>query len=168
MPLQVGEVAMGECRFMRGAQHDARRLSGIERLLPAGRAKTPPVAGLEPRKLIVGVRRREIVAARLAEGEEVGGHDGADRVRAEIGGRGVAAAIAEKAGERRIRAGLQEPAEHVPSRAAAAPSGYVEWHGTVLAVFRAGRQRPVVRALDSLYTDWYIQNLSRASRSDAR
>ena len=45
--------------------------------------------------------------------EELGRHDRADRVTAEILRRGMAAAIAEKAGERVRTARLERSAQHV-------------------------------------------------------
>ena len=86
---------------VRRAEHDLGRVAGLVGLEPAGGAEAPAVAGLEPLEPVLGVRRREVVAGRLAELEELGGDDDADRVAAEILRARRAAAVAVEAGERR-------------------------------------------------------------------
>ena len=80
---------------------------GLERLAPARGAQAPAIAGLEPGKIEIGLRRREVVAARLGEGEELRRHLDADRVQPDILGSGVTAAGAEEAGQRPLRAALE-------------------------------------------------------------
>src|SRR5689334_15573056 len=96
--LEVVQRAVVERAFMRRPQHDLRRHAGVQRLLPAGRAEAPAVAGLQARKAVLREGRREIVAGALGVGEELGGDDAADGVAADILGRGVAAAVAEESG----------------------------------------------------------------------
>jgi hypothetical protein len=83
------------------------------RLAPARRAEAPAVAGFQSRKTEIRHRRRQVVAACLAELEEFGGHHRADGMHADVLGRGVAAAVAEKSGQRPLAAGLQLLAQHV-------------------------------------------------------
>src|SRR6185437_1213966 len=105
--LQVFERDDVEGRLMGRGKDDPRRIARLERLAPARSAQAPTVAWLEPGKPEVGLRRRQIVAARLGEFEELGSHLDADRMQPEILGPGMAAAGAEKAGERPLRAALQ-------------------------------------------------------------
>jgi hypothetical protein len=44
--LEVGQRTMGQCAFMRGAQHDAWCVPGLECFLPARRAQAPPITWL--------------------------------------------------------------------------------------------------------------------------
>ena len=104
-PLQGGRVGR--------RQHDRRRHPGLERLLPARGAQAPLVAGLQSREAELGVRRRQVVADRGREGQELRGDPGADRVHAHVLGAGVAAAVAVEAGQRVEVAGLELFAEDV-------------------------------------------------------
>src|SRR5579871_753144 len=105
---------------MRGAQDDPRGAAGLERLLPAGSAQTPPVSGREPGKADFRHRRRQIIAARPRELEERVRHDRADGVAAEVLPAGVAAPVAEEARHRFDRADLEALAEDVAALAASA------------------------------------------------
>src|SRR5690606_11917184 len=96
--LEIGELAVVERAFVRGGEDDARRGAGLERLLPARRAEAPAVAGPEAREAVFRHRRGEIVSGARAEGEELGRHQRADRMRSHIFAVGVAAAVAEEAG----------------------------------------------------------------------
>ena len=86
---------------MRRLEHDRRRNTGVERLLPAARRTTHQRSpGHEPREAPLGMRRREVVADRGAEVEELLRHHGADGVDAEVLTARPAAAIAEEPGQR--------------------------------------------------------------------
>ena len=69
--------------------------------------------GFRPGKPDSGIGRRQVVADRSAEGQELGGHHRADRVQADVLRAGLAAAVAEEAGHGIDRAGLQLAAQHV-------------------------------------------------------
>src|SRR5262249_55192438 len=75
--LEIGERAMIERALVGGAQHHARRLARLERLLPARCAQAPAVARLEAAEAELRHRRRQIVAARFGEREKSGGGGGA-------------------------------------------------------------------------------------------
>src|SRR5437763_741652 len=98
MALQRLEITHLERALMRGGEDDERRAARVERLPPARGAQAPSIAGLEAWEAVFGQRRGQVVAAALREGEELGGHDGADRVRTCVFGARVAAPVAEKAG----------------------------------------------------------------------
>src|SRR5262245_46286828 len=121
---------------MRGLQDYAGRLAGLQRLLPARGAQTPAISGLEARETVVGHGRRQIVAARLGEFEEVVGHDDADGMAAEVLRTRIAAGVAEEPCHRRDRADFQAPAEHVARgltpAALLAPSGLIQRHRSSL------------------------------------
>src|SRR5262245_22807381 len=111
--LEVGERAVAERAFVRGAQDNAGRLTRLECFLPTRRTETPTVAGLQAGKAEFRHRGRKVVAAGFGEFEKRGGHDGADRVAAEVLSTRVAAAVAKKPGHRIDRAELEPVAEHV-------------------------------------------------------
>src|SRR5690242_7605897 len=100
-------------------ENDLRGGAGVERLLPARRAQAPAVARLEAGEAVLWHRRGEIVAGGLREGEELGGHDDANRVQAVILAAGVAAGVAIEAGQRLGGAGPQRAAQHVDRGGAA-------------------------------------------------
>jgi len=107
-----------EGRFVRGC-HDYRR--GMPRpggLEPAEGAEAPAIPDHEPGEAPLRLRRDKIIADRHREGEEVGGHYGADGVGPCIGGNRSAAAVAEKSGEGRVGAGYERLAEDVAIRGA--------------------------------------------------
>lgn len=97
---QQGERHNLERASVRGGERDRGRDFRGESFLPPGGADAPAIAGLQPRKIVVGHRRGEIVAGCEAEREELGGDFDADGVAAAILGAGVALAVAEEAGER--------------------------------------------------------------------
>src|ERR1019366_4591805 len=102
---------------------------GVQRLLPARGAQAPAVVGLQAGETELGHRRREVVALRLAERQELGGHHHADGVAADILAAGVAAAVAEEAGHWADRAGVELAAQHIERRSASrTPGGFIEWH----------------------------------------
>jgi len=69
---------------VRCTEDDARGGIGFERFLPSGGAQAPAVAGLETWESKVRKRRREIIAARLREGQELGRDLDADGVKADM------------------------------------------------------------------------------------
>src|SRR3990172_4508217 len=112
--LEVLEIDQFERRLMGRPKNDARGAARLKRLAPARGAQAPAVAGLEPREIEIGLRRRKIVATRLGEGEELGRHLDADRVQADILRPSVTAAGAENPGGRPLGPALERPAIDVP------------------------------------------------------
>jgi hypothetical protein len=94
-------------------QPHARSAAGIERLLPAGDAQAPAIAGLQAGKFVLRDGRGEVVALRAAEEQEFGGHFHADGVETDIARAGAAIAIAIKTGDRLEAAGTQAFTEDV-------------------------------------------------------
>jgi hypothetical protein len=111
--LEVGERAMSKRTLVGGPQHHARRLAGLECLLPARRAQAPAITGLQARKAKLGDRGREIVAAGFREREKPCCHDRTDRMATDIVAARVAAPVAKEAGHGLQRADLQPLAEHI-------------------------------------------------------
>jgi hypothetical protein len=111
---QVRQAAHLQGGQVRRFQQHGRRHADAPRLLPPGRAHAPAVARLEAGEADLRDRRHEVVAAGLAEGQEVRRDLHADHVQPVVLRSGVAAAVAEEAGERRDRAGQQRAAQHVP------------------------------------------------------
>src|SRR5690606_3593331 len=101
---------------VRALQPHARRHPVLIRLEPTRGTQAPAVARLQSRKLELGARRRQIVAAETRELEELFRHLDANRVRADILGARVAAAVAEEARSRPLAACLERLAEHVQRR----------------------------------------------------
>src|SRR5262245_34367587 len=134
VPLELGERAIAERARFRRAQHHARRHPRLERLGPARRAQAPAVARLQPGEAVIGHRRREVVAARFGELEELRRHHGADRVGPHILPARIAAAVAEEAGHRFRRAQRELAAQHIergartPAAVASAAPGLIEHH----------------------------------------
>lgn len=114
MALEGGERDEVEDAFVAGFEDDGRSAAGFVGFLPTKGAETPTVAWLEPWEFVLGPRRREVVPRIPAEGEELGGHLGADDVPSHVVGVRAAIAIPEEAGERREAAGLEAFAEYVP------------------------------------------------------
>ena len=85
----------------------------MHRFYPASRAQSPLIAGFEAAKLPLGVWCAQIVAATLAEFQEVFGHDGANDMGTDIFFVGFAATIAKKARHRIKRAGHQRLAKDI-------------------------------------------------------
>src|SRR5262245_35858509 len=95
------------------AQHHARRLPGLECLLPAGSAQAPAVACLQSGKPIIRHRRRKIVAARFGEFQELVRHHRTNGMAADFLFGSIAAAVAEESGHRLDRTFLKLAAEDV-------------------------------------------------------
>ena len=102
-----------EGRLVRGRQDHRRGMARPGGLEPAESTEAPAISHDEPREAPLRLRGDEIIADRHREGEEVGGHHGADGVGPRIGGHRSAAAVAEEAGERRVGAGHERLAEDV-------------------------------------------------------
>src|SRR5262249_25400908 len=103
-----------ERRLMGRCENDTRCAACLQRLAPARGAQAPAVAGLEPRKAKVELRRRQIVAARFGKFEELCRYLDDHRMQPEILRTGMTAPGAKKAGERALRAGLQRLAIDIP------------------------------------------------------
>jgi len=103
-------------------EHDLRCGVGVQRLLPACRAQAPAIARLQPGETVFRHGRGQVVAPGLGEGQELGRHDGANRVQAHVLAAGIAAAITIEAGQRGEGAGLQRSAQHVDRGRAAGPA----------------------------------------------
>src|SRR5215472_1667148 len=116
---------------MGGAQRDAGRLTGSERLLPARRTEAPAVARLQAGKTPLRHRRREIVAARLGEGEEFRGHDDANRMAAGILRAGVATSVAEEAGHWLDGAAFEPFAQDIARRSPPPAIAIAPRHGSL-------------------------------------
>src|SRR5688572_18146978 len=101
---------------MRALQHDARCHALLMRLEPTRGAQAPAIAGLQPRKIELGMRRREVVAAKARELEKVLRDLHADGMGAGVLVARVAAAVAKKAGLGPIATALKRFAEHVDGR----------------------------------------------------
>jgi len=71
------------------------------------------IARFQAWKSILGNRCRQVITDLFRKGQEIGGHDGADRMNARVMGPGLAASIAEKAGHWIERTGLQFPAQNI-------------------------------------------------------
>ena len=102
-----------EHRLVRRGEHQLRRLAGLVRFDPSGGAQTPAVAGFESRKVEFRSWRRQIVAARLAELEELGGQADAGRMNTQVVCADIAAAVAIKAGDGHVAAGREQSPQHV-------------------------------------------------------
>ena len=87
-------------------QSDRRGAACLQRFLPACCAQTPAVAGPQAGETRVRQRCHEIIATGAAEFEELPGHFGADRVRAQVLGAGFAVTRAGITGAWIERTGL--------------------------------------------------------------
>ena len=85
---------------MGGGQHDRRGTPILVGPKPVGGGDAPPVTRHQAREPELGSRRRQVVADRALMLEELGGHDGADGVPADVLGPRRAAAVAVEAGDR--------------------------------------------------------------------
>ena len=97
-------------------------MARFQRFLPAGRTQAPTVAGRQAGKAVLRHRRRKIIAAGLGKLEKRGGHDGADRVTANVFWTGVAAAVSKEPRHWLDRAVFQPVAEDIPGRPSPTPS----------------------------------------------
>src|SRR5574338_630474 len=94
-------------------EDDTGRHAGLERLLPAIRAKAPAVTRDEPGEAELRPRRRQVVADRRTELQELVRHHRADGIDAEVVATGAPTAVAPEPGQGGEAAGLERPAEHV-------------------------------------------------------
>jgi hypothetical protein len=119
--LEIAQCAISQCRLMRRAKYDARRVIGLERLLPTLRAETPAIAGFQSGKTDFRHRGREVVAARFGKTKERVGHHCADGVTADVFAAGIATAVPVKAGHRLDRAQFKRLAKNIARRQPPAP-----------------------------------------------
>src|SRR6476620_6480101 len=122
---------MVQSAFVRGAQDHTGSLAGLKRFLPTRCTQAPTVAGFQAAKAELRHRRRKIVATGFGKREKLGGHDGADRMTADVLSPSVAAAVSKEARHGVYRAELEPVAEHVTGRVPAASSitAVVPQHG---------------------------------------
>lgn len=113
---------------MGGLQRHLGRAALVMGLHETRRTQAPVVAGLQPGKVELRARGAQVVADVFGIGQELGRHDGTDRMAALIGGAGVAVPIAKEPGHRVHRAGLQRPAQYVHT--------LVAFHGVSLQALR--------------------------------
>ena len=102
--------------LVRRGQHDWRGYVLLEQLEPPTRADAPAIAGLEPRKIEVGTRGREIVSHQPAMVEKFLRDFHAHGVAADVLVARVAVTVAKKAGARRVRTWFQGTAENIARR----------------------------------------------------
>ena len=67
---EIGERAMVQGAFVRGAQYHARGMAGLQRFLPTGCTEAPTVAGFQAAKAELRHRGRKIVATRFGKREK--------------------------------------------------------------------------------------------------
>ena len=89
-----------ERSLMGGCEDDVGCGAVLVRLQPVACGHTPPIAGRQPRELILRHRRDQVVADLPLVLEKLGGDHSADRVAPQILGTGVAAPITKEAGDR--------------------------------------------------------------------
>jgi len=121
-PHQIRERAMLQRALTGRAQYDFWRGIRLKRLLPARRAQTPAIAGLQAGETVIRHRRGQVVAGLLAERQEFLGHDNADGVTANVLGPGIATPVAKKAGHRVGGANVQNAAQYVAGWPASGPA----------------------------------------------
>lgn len=119
--------------LMGGPQHHARRLAGLECLLPARCAQAPTITGPQALKAELGKRSREIIAAGFREGQKPRGHDRTYGVTADIFAACVAASVPEEPGHRLQGANIKPLAEHIAGIRPPAPASRVVSQHQVLA-----------------------------------
>src|SRR5829696_5934368 len=95
--------------LVRGGQDDARRGPRLVGLQPADGDHAPAVAGAQAGEAVLRSGRGQVVAELALHGEELGGDDRADGVRAQVLGPRGAVAVAVEAGQRVDAARLQWP-----------------------------------------------------------
>lgn len=100
-------------RFGGRFEDDGAGVAGVEGFFPASRANAPAIAGLESGESVKRHRGAEVIAARLAEGEEFFVHFAADRVAAAVLGPHLAFAVAIESGDRIRAAGDEDAADYV-------------------------------------------------------
>ena len=135
---------MVESAFVRGAQDHAGSLAGLKRFLPTGRTEAPTVTGFQAAKAELRHRRRKIVASGFGKREKLGGHDGADRVAADVLSPSVAAAVSKEARHGVYRAEFKPVTEHVTGCVppTGAVTAVVPQHGCLQVVSPTDSRRP--------------------------
>src|ERR1700733_15535476 len=101
---------------MRRGEPDARRVPGVESVLPACRAEAPAIARPQPLEAELRNRCRQIVARRLRKREKFGVDPRAHGMHADILRPGVAAPVAIEAGQRLGAAFAERLAEDILRR----------------------------------------------------
>ena len=84
VPLQHVDRDEREHRLVGSGEHDVRGVAGVVRPGPVDGGDAPPVPRVQPREAVERHRRRQVVADAALVLEEVGRHDRADRVAAEV------------------------------------------------------------------------------------
>lgn len=102
--------------FVCGGEDDETRRTVEMGPQPVRRGNAPSIARGKTGEAILGNSGDEVVADLSLMFKELGGHDGTDRVAAEIFWAGRAATVAEESGERIETARLQLAAQDVPIR----------------------------------------------------
>src|SRR3954469_4188764 len=130
--------------FVRGEQDHAGSLDGLKCFLPTRCTEAPTVAGFQAAKAEFRHRRRKIVATGFGKSEELGGHGGADGVRAHTLSYSVAAAVPKEARHGVYRAELKPVTEHVTGRVPPTSSvtAVVPQHGCLQVVSPTDSRRP--------------------------
>ena len=82
-------------------------------LLASGVRMAPTIARFQTRKAKLGLRRRQIIAARFGKLEKCGSHHGADRMTAHVLSPGVAATVPVKPCHWLERADFKRLAEYI-------------------------------------------------------
>ncbi len=99
--------------LMGGGQHHVRSGAIVMSPQPVRSRHTPPVAGHQPRELVLGHRGGQVVANTALVLQELGGHDRADSVAALVLRPGATATVSIEPGDRVATTRLQLTAEHI-------------------------------------------------------
>jgi len=110
---EITERAVSQGILVRSTQDDAGCLVGLECFLPARCAKASTLARFQPWKAKLGLRRRQIIAARFGKFQNRRSHDGADRMTTHVLSPSVAAAVLIKSCHRCEGADFKRLAEYI-------------------------------------------------------
>ena len=99
---QIVQFHKFERRYVRGGEHDPRRATRLEGLLPARDAEAPLISRFQAGKAEVKGGRREIISRRLRKREKLRVYPHADRVETVVPRARMAAAIPEKTRRRTV------------------------------------------------------------------
>src|SRR2546427_4335860 len=135
---------MTQSAFVSGAQDHAGRLARLECFLPTRSTEAPAVAGFQAAKAEFRHRCRKIVAAGFGKLEKRRGHDGADRVAADVLSPRIAAAVAKEPRHGIHRAHFEPVTEHIARcvRPTASVPAVVPQHGRLRARMNLFRDAP--------------------------
>lgn len=124
-------------RRMRRLQKNGRGAARFPRLAPPVHAKAPAIARPQSCKGKARPGRDQVIAARIAELQEVGRQDGANRMAAKVHWPGFAASIAEVSRQRIMAAIGQRGAEDIERRhVAVSPMGRSGFDVAIASTFR--------------------------------